>query len=292
MRASAEGATGLESSSGEVLNLDKVSAKSVVDLIHGRILAVRIPFLPAQACRGIVATLLQRPRKAYTHEIYEGGRPVYLHYGVDRIGTPFNTTYHQHPDSPAFTAYHRDAHHHMRMMERVCRPFGGNPILRLIEGLHETYPHGAAIAEFHGRKMFSGIIRIMEPHLEGKERLEDQPHFDSLPPGFHPIHSQLSANIYLAVPDAEEENASGPAGGELELWDVPPVPASDIESFSPDTDWRSRLPESHRIVPRLGELILINTRRPHAVRVLRRGQRISLQTFIGYLPDEKLLCWN
>ena len=46
------------------------------------------------------------------------------------------------------------------------------------------------------------------------------------------------------------------------------------------------------ILPQEGDLILFNTRRPHAVTRFFGSFRITIQTFIGYKTGEPLYMWN
>lgn len=79
------------------------------------------------------------------------------------------------------------------------------------------------------------------------------------------IHSQFSANIYLQMPP---NLSASPVGerGELELWNVPALSVDAILEADGDRDWRAELPESILVRPSNGDLVLFNTRKPHAIR--------------------------
>jgi 2OG-Fe(II) oxygenase superfamily len=151
------------------------------------------------------------------------------------------------------------------------------PIDKLRLELDEQFDEGASVASFQGRKMLTGIARITRAassHLSA-----EQPHFDALPEKYARLDAQLAANIYLQVPGA---------GGELEIWDVPPLhPMSQV----PD-DWRAMLPGSIKIRPQQGELIIFNCRRPHAVGEFTGTDRVTAQTFIGWQKEAGLQLWN
>src|SRR5262245_51389462 len=136
----------------------------------------------------------------------------------------------------------------------------------------------ANVAAFEGRKMFVGIGRITAPE---KTVLEEQPHFDSLPPDLT-LDGQFSANVYLKVPEH---------GGELDVWNHPTLSPDEIHDDQLGRDWRSMLPPPIRIRPAVGDLILINTRKPHAVCSFARGERVSIQCFIGYKRGRSLALW-
>ena len=151
------------------------------------------------------------------------------------------------------------------------------PIDKLRLELDERFANGARIANFLNRKMLAGIGRITRAshsHLSAV-----QPHFDALPIKYARLDVQLAANIYLRVPNS---------GGELELWDVSPLsPYSEVPK-----DWRSELPTSLKIKPRLGDLIIFNCRRPHAISEFSEGDRVTVQMFIGYEKGKSLQLWN
>jgi hypothetical protein len=125
--------------------------------------------------------------------------------------------------------------------------------------------------------MMAGIVRVMKSensHLSAK-----QPHFDALPTKYYTFDSQFAANIYMQTPEE---------GGCLELWDVDALKPGE---HTPK-DWRSKLPPSIQIQAKMGDLILFNCRRPHAIGEFNGSQRISLQMFIGFSKGEPLLLWN
>jgi hypothetical protein len=54
------------------------------------------------------------------------------------------------------------------------------------------------------------------------------------------LNNKNLTNIYLSVPAI---------WGELEIWDVDPLPTSVIHKRDPDLDWRTELPQSIIIKP-------------------------------------------
>merc|ERR1719436_459860 len=98
------------------------------------------------------------------------------------------------------------------------------------------------------------------------------------------IKQQFAANVYLDVPER---------GGELEIWDVEPLSCDAIVQLDQSKDIRSQLPtDSIKVRPVKGDLLLFNTRRPHAVCPFPNGTRTSMQTFIGCNDDKPLILWN
>jgi hypothetical protein len=212
----------------------------------------------------------------YTHEVYDHGQVKHLYFGVDRIGTPFNSTLVPGDSSAARECYYRDALPGIRRLRAGAFPHV-SPIDRLRLELDELWPVGAHIASFDGRSMFVGIVRMMRPGSSASSELH--PHFDALPAAILPFDGQFSANIFMAVP---------PSGGELEVWDVPPFSPGGV---LPD-NWRPIAGEPLTVRPERGDLILFNSRKPHAIRRFADGDRVSIQTFIGYRDNRPLLLWN
>jgi len=124
--------------------------------------------------------------------------------------------------------------------------------------------------------MFVGLVRIFEPGSQAR------PHQDILAwdvpsssMAAATLLTQLSANIYLR-PCAD--------GGELELWDYGLSRPGYEKLKVPATHGldRDRLPPGLlKIRPELGELIIFNSTRIHAVCPIITGTRITASCFIG-----------
>jgi hypothetical protein len=200
-----------------------------------------------------------------------------IYYGVDRVGVPYNSTY---GDSKQKEKYYAEALSGIRALRANSYPHL-SPIDRLRVELDENWAPGANLANFEGKKMFVGIGRIMKPELSHLS--EYQPHWDSVPTQYAALQGQFSANIYLSVPDQ---------GGELEIWDIEPLPTSVIHNTDTERDWRAELPVSITLKPEQGDLLLFNTRRPHAITKFIGKTRIAAQCFIGLNLDNSLSMWT
>lgn len=177
-----------------------------------------------------------------------------------------------------------------RRLRHICE--GASPFDRLRLELDEAWPNaGAMIADRKGFKMLVGLSRVMTPDdlLDGIARTEGVCHRDSSAL-LSSERGKFSANIYLEVPDA---------GGDLAIWPVAPTRWDwlrnhrvfrEMETFQPATQAfvRSRLPPPLVIKPAAGDLILLNTGRPHAVRGFHSGRRVTLQTFVTHEPARPL----
>ncbi|MBH2760546.1 2OG-Fe(II) oxygenase [Serratia ureilytica] len=217
----------------------------------------------------------------YPHDIKKGDEFIYIDYGVDRVGVSYNTTFGQPKNSASYKRYFDKALPTMRGVRNFCSPLL-SPFDKFRLELDEVWSPGASIANFEGRKMLAGMARVMKrPELSVLG--EKQPHVDGLQEQSVNLQGQFSVNIYIRPTSS---------GGELELWDVPPIPITTLIEDNPEYDWRGELPQSVIIKPGQGDLIIINTRKPHTIRSFTEECRISIQSFIGVLNSNHLMLWN
>lgn len=211
----------------------------------------------------------------YTHELSDGETLRQEYLGVDREGFPFNMVYEQ-DDEAVVEEYYRAAKKNIHRIRAYTSP-AITPIDKLRLELDEQYECGAVVGAFQNKKMLAGIGRVS--HANMSYMSEDPPHFDALPKHFAQLDGQFAANIYLKVPDD---------GGELEMWDV--------EELSPlatvPANWREQLPPSIKLKASVGDLIIFNCRRPHAIRSFTGEPRVTMQVFIGHQQHKPLLLWN
>ena len=264
-----------------VLTLNNLDLASLEALFTNKICAIRVPnYADSDMCDNLSSWFLKNENiEEYHHEVRVDDKVKYLKYGVDRVGVAYNTTYNKPADSAENIKYHHEALSGIRALREAMHPHL-SPIDKLRLELDEIWTYDASVASFEGKKMFVGIGRVMQP--ETSHLAETQPHFDSVPEKLSILSGQFSANVYLKLP---------PSGGELELWDIPPLPITEIDNADLDTDWRSNLPQSLLIKPEKGDLILINTRRAHAIRKFDQGERATVQCFIGVKADHSLALW-
>ena len=269
------------SKSAKIIELEYLDTSSLKQLISGEVLAIRIPeFANAKTSERLNQIIGEADTlEQYSHETYEDGHVVQHFYGVHRWGTPFNSTYGKAAGSDAQAKYYADAAHMRGVIDNICAP-EKPPIQHLMEQLQEIWPQGAVTAAFQGQPMFCGIIRAMFP--ETAHLSETVPHVDCLPLSIAELEHQFSANIYLETP---------PSGGELIIWDTEAFAYDEVKRFEGAQLPEDRLQKPLRIQPRNNELVIINTRRPHAICGFESGKRISMQSFIGYTPGEPFYFW-
>lgn len=264
-----------------ILELEHLDSLSLKQLIRGEVLAIRVPDFANKKTSARLARVIDETAtlEHYSHETYESGNIVQHFYGVHRWGTPFNSTYGKTSGSDAEQKYYADADQMRSLIDSICAP-EKPPIDHLVEQLKTLWPQGATTAMFQGKPMFHGIIRAMFP--ETAHLSETVPHVDCLPRAIAELEHQLSANIYIETP---------PSGGELIVWDTEAFAYEEVERFEGAELPEHRLQTPLRIRPRNNELVIINTRRPHAICGFDSGKRISIQSFIGYNSGEPLYFW-
>jgi hypothetical protein len=260
-----------------IRTLETLTARDIADVASGAVLALRVPgYTSPQVTRQLAAWMDGHPRRVpYEIMVPKDGTMSPVRFGVERVGTPFNTLFSGGP--AAEEAYFDAALAHLRELRQAAAP-DVSPIDRLRLDLDEIWPEGARIARYRGKRLACGIARATLPDAA---MLEDKPHCDTVPLALE-IETQLSANVYCAAPEV---------GGELELWDGPMLSNDEIYRML-ERDLRRELPEPVRLRPRPGDLVLINTRKPHAVRRFPSGERVSVQCFLGWRAGGPIVLWS
>jgi hypothetical protein len=251
-----------------VLTVNQLSEDALKKLFNNEICILRIKaFCENSVCDKLATWFISSEELTeYPYIMQQEGGVKSFYYGVDRVGVPYNSTYGKPQQKEK---YYQEALSGIRALRAASHP-ELSPIDRVRVELDENWPLGANLANFEGKKMFIGIGRLMQ--WETSHLTELQPHCDSVPNDYANLLGQFSANIYLSVPSK---------GGELEIWDVAPLATNVIHKSDPNRDWRAELPESIIVKPEKGDLLMFNTRRPHAIRRFYEGIRVAAQCFIG-----------
>ena len=251
-------------------------------LAAGEVVAIRVSaFVASEAANRTVEWMATAESDDY-HVISDRGYgPERQRVGVRRIGQPLSELAGSQDLATAFEDYLHTGRAVEAALTAACRPLD-TPIESLLALLGGAWEGGATVARMDGRPLFVGIPRIVEP---GAAALEERPHVDSVHPSAFGIEDQISANLYLEVPEA---------GGELELWPSDRLTMDEVFSRSvADRLRRENLGPSVLLAPKQHDLVVINSRRPHAVRQFSTGRRFSLQCFIGVSEGSSpLLVWS
>lgn len=238
-------------------------------LAQGKLCAIIIPdYYPEELCDAVANNLINHPEHGSYYS--DGHAPDVANVG--RVGV----SYFEVSNNPELVKnYHAQAIEMTNKLRKIFEPYY-SPIDRLRLDLQEIWPAGANLETLKGEKMFVGLCRTVEPN---KEFLPHQDVFEWDAPGVieaRSLKGQIACNIYLHM-DKE--------GGELELWaeDYTREEANAIRlanSYGMNKD-RMKTP-SCRIKPKIGDLVLFNSRRPHAVAASKSTYRMSVSCFIGY----------
>lgn len=238
-------------------------------LADGEILAISLPgFYPAEAC-AIVATRVH------------GTEPT--RYDVAPSVAKLGMALFEATDARLLERYYEDARGAAERAARLYRDVE-DPIDRVRAILKREWRAGCEIERLHQREMHAGLVRIID---QGTELRPHQDNTDwDMPdcPRAQDMRAQLSCNIYFAVPQR---------GGELELWDYAFDEEPRYRQTQVSGDYsldRTRIgPPAMVLKPRLGELIVFNARRIHAVAQVLEGTRINASTFIALRGEDEPL---
>jgi hypothetical protein len=151
-----------------------------------------------------------------------------------------------------------------------------DPIDSIRAILERLWPGGCAIEQLHERPMYAGLVRVLAAGSELRPH-QDNTDWDMISsPRAQTMRTQFSCNVYFRVPEA---------GGALELWEMRIDDEARYRGLQVPSDYALRRPDigspALSIEPGLGDLIVFDARRVHAVARVERGCRINASTFIG-----------
>ncbi len=250
---------------GLVIETKQLDAEDLYLLATKKVAAIRVSnYYPEALCNKITSKILSENK---------AGRFAKAEH-VQRIGMPhFDIV-----DANSFNLYHEVALQNIKNLREIYTPYL-SPIDKFRLEMDEAWPAGAKVESLYGKKCFVGLCRIiqgvtgstLEPHIDRLSRDSSDSY------AAHSLESQLAANIYVATPDV---------GGEVELWLKEPEleeyerELKKTQSYHVD---RKILGEPDAVVkPKIGDLLLFNSRCFHGVRESQGGIRSSIAAFVGY----------
>lgn len=180
--------------------------------------------------------------------------------------------------------YYNNARQGIELMRSAFAPYV-SPMDLLRLRLQEAWIPGANLENLDNRKMFVGLTRVVAPNVDFLVHQDDlrvdAP--DSL--RAKSLQGQFAANIYLDI--ANE-------GGELDMWDMILDDATYDDLREPGVYGieRDRLPPpTCSYKPEVGDLVIFNCRRLHAVSASKDKSRLSISCFIGYRGEKQPLTY-
>jgi hypothetical protein len=257
-----------------VLIRDKFYTDDLVALMSGQLLAIRRKnYFPADKCQDLADKLL--------------GSHLYGRYRnapeIGRVGVAF---FECQADEASRKRYEENAVTWIRELRDRCSPFL-SPFDRFRLELDEAWAAGAHLNALHNVKMFGGLVRHFD---EGSEAEAHQDVLEWDEPGagaLTGIVGQLAWNTYLTVPSK---------GGTLSLWEMSFSKEEYEERKISDSYGlrRQMLPEPAAVLtPEVGEMILFNSGRVHAVDRIECGSRVTWSAFAGYGGiHDPILIWS
>ena len=261
------------STEDKIRHADFVKIKDLLDISSGKILAVRIQnFYSPKICKQISGSL------ASNSEL-EGYRvePKFLRSAESLFDTV--------DDKIAKKRYFHSANSQTRSTRGLFFPYL-SPIDKLILDLLPQQPFGVKILHLAHACTF-GQTRVARDGGSAK------PHDDILDEDVDPkkfpqakLKAQLSFNTYLALPQN---------GGELELWDyIAPKFEKRLlkEPRSYGYDRKKIPPSTVLLKPKIGEAILFNSWKVHAVSPSLGGVRVTASVFCGISKRGHLVFWS
>ncbi len=262
---------------------NELTADVLAALVGGDVCAVHVRgfFSPSSASRA--ARRLDE----------QGKKTLWVAYG-DKTDTAFSIgmpRQYAERSKRAAAEYLRAADTANRAIREAFAP-AVSPLDNLRLALDELSPAGARLGRFDGRPGLAGLVRTIEPDMlaEGFAKVRGIVHMDD-----HgrkkDAPKRLSANLYLSMPSR---------GGELRIWDVATdesnhenlmyrfIAGYGFKPGSQDIIHRG-LPKPRVLEPRVGDLILLDTARPHAVAGFTRGRRMTIQTWVFAQSNDRPL---
>lgn len=277
----------LQTDGARVRRAGALTAELLDALFARRICAIHIPGYCARDVAARADRWIMRNSTIVRWHVGPNNRiPTDMSYG---IGLPRQQTL---GNARAARVYAREALPSIRKIREAFAPHL-SPMDRLRLEMGEVWTEGVAIAPFRERPGFVGMARIMRPDtvFGGKAREIGVCHVDS-----SAQTRQFSSNIYLHVPAR---------GGELRIWNVRLDRRTDRNpiyrliknaAFAPAVreSITEYMPEPAVIRPAAGDLVLLDTSRPHAVAGFRSGHRVSIQAFftVGRKGARRITMWS
>jgi 2OG-Fe(II) oxygenase superfamily len=256
-----------------------LSPPTMESLVDGELLAIVVRAFTAADCCSLISDRLIHDHRLGGYATDDGAA------SIKKIGMPLFEVAGRDPVNRE--QYYATALRTIRDLRALSHP-AVYPMDHLRLALQELWPEGAGFEELHpGRKMFVGMPRVFEASSSAL------PHVDRLAWDVPDIASawtmvaQIAVNVHLRT---------ATRGGEIELWSMMPD-RDEYEQLRQEGSYgldRTKLPPPDATVtPSVGDLILFNSNRVHAVRTCGGGPRVTVSCFVGYRGvSEPLTYWS
>lgn len=268
--------------------------EDIEELVAHRALAVHVRgFYPADLSEKLADKMLADV-DVRNWNVASGGREAEAS-DVDAVGTPHNVAF----AKGELDSYFDSSILEMRKWRHLTderQDLVMGPMDKFRLELDEVWRHGCSLSrdkKHNDRPFLPGVPRIMRPstRYDPSRWTRGFAHVDELAI-MRPDRGLFSANIYLR---------NAPSGGELQIWPItfsnrwdfyrnaPTLSLCLLQSPEAQALLRERLPEPITVRVKPGDLVLICTQRPHAVRgPVVGGTRVSIQGFIQHEQGQPL----
>jgi hypothetical protein len=276
-----------ESDDSKVIVTDKLTSSSLKELIlENNACAIHVPGFCSMS---VAESLSIKALAEYTHWKLGGTINTDMFYAGGSI--PMEVAEYSWPDFRRYFDERENFVHDQRMMTE-----GIWPLDRLRLELDDKWSFGAYLGQYLGQKLRPAIMRVM--HEKNNFNFSIPKHGFIHTDGSPKIKSSwgtFSANIYLKVPEE---------GGELYVWSVNLKETKGVLNYLSaqilamllnhsnlfDMEYQQKismlLPKPNIIKPELGDLVILHAERPHSVAPVKKGTRVTNQSFI-YARGEK-----
>lgn len=284
---SVQSAQTIPSDNTEVVKTASLNAEILEDFFENRICAIHIPdFCPPEVCEIVSHKAVARELTNWNIVDPEAG---YRNSDVDTIGLPFRPASRTDRE---WQEYFTSALATATDIRELASPYP-SPLDRFRVMMDERWQHGMMLRRYKGLQMQPGLIRVMSDNTGCEHHAPLNCHFDTSPL-LNNHRGVFSVNIYLKKPAD---------GGDLYLWNPDfrvmkhfPIlynflHVSSYMNEQVQRDFQDLLPPPHVVKIGQGDLVMINTGRPHAVAPMQGGPRVSLQAFLRYRKDRPLEIW-
>lgn len=274
--------------SSRVITSSELSRDALDALFSHQACALHIQgFYPAALCAELAAEALQLPRRNWSvsHAQREQEESA-----VDTLDLPLNVAI----GEGKIESYYQQALNTTRRWRggATCRL---SPLDKLRLELDEVWEDGCGVGKDpkSRRSYAAGMVRVMSPkyHYDPSAWKRGFIHVDELDI-LRQDRGLFSANIYLQ---------QAPAGGELNIWPISVRSRVDfyrharllslllVQDEAAQKELFDSLPPPITISPKAGDLVIICTQHPHAVKgPLYGGDRVSVQSFMQFVRGQPL----
>jgi len=282
----------MESDGAQIVRTNKLTPELLKDFFENKVLAIHMPgFCPPEIAEHTANNILKKQLHNWNIRDAKTG---YKESDVEVFGTPFTDAIRS--DS-AWNSYFSGAKKLADELHELSAPYQ-YPLDKFRNEMDELWPEGFTVKTYKGAKMVPGLVRVMhdKPVAQSAEASLGC-HVDDTPI-ISPNHGKFSVNIYLKP---------AKQGGNLFVWNSKISSLKEffsrwylIKNFFLESNYQneelqkgfqSMLPEPFEIKVAQGDLVLINTGRPHAVSGYSGGPRVSIQAFITYEKGKALQVW-